>query len=144
MHKLILMVSMVFAAHAAVVQGAMPAGVAPFFGARFDQPLLAPDGEHIAVLRTVEGREVVEIFRLEDSQSVNVFSFEEGTGVLAHAWIDEQTITVAVRVGDAFFGGFPRGRFSYDIHTKKGDPTGSGSLPKNRLGRAIHARCGGT
>ena len=121
MRKLILVASMIFAAHAAVVQGAVPASVAPFFGARFDQPLLSPDGEHIAVRRTADGREAVEIFRLEDSQSINVFSFEEGTGVLAHAWIDEQTITVAVRVGDTFFGGFPRGRFSYDIHTKKGD-----------------------
>lgn len=118
----------------------IPASIAPFFAARFDEPKLSPDGKHIAVIRTVEGHDFVEVFRLEDSKSINTFRFQEGQGVAGHDWLDERSIVVHIRNGLGFFFAFPSGSVRFDIETKENERMWSRvpfPLMTGRLGNKI-------
>jgi len=99
--------------------GEVPESVAAFFGSTLENPKLSPDGEHFGVIRTVEGHDFIEIFRLADTASVGVVRMERGQGILDYWWVDEETLGFIIRSGDPFFGAFPTGAMSYNITDEK-------------------------
>jgi dienelactone hydrolase len=103
------------------VFGEVPESIAGFFGPKFEQPKLSPDGKLVGVIRTVDGHDFVEVFDLADSSSVNVISMEQGLGVLDFQWADNETIIYIVRSGSNLFGAFPSSALRINVRSKKID-----------------------
>ena len=97
--------------------------VTPFISPAFDAPALSPDGKHVAVRRVSEGRPYLEVFRIENSESVAVYIMEAGLGVANYHWADERSLLIQIAYGDEFWtdGRNQGGWIRYDIITKKGD-----------------------